>query len=66
MLVLMRERDERVMLRHGDCEIMVTVNRVGNGKVWLGFEAPDEFRISRVPSQTWLDIDQAKHGGFDP
>ena len=65
MLILMREKDERVFLNDGESRIEVVVTRLGNGKVWLGFDAPEKFRISRAPSQTWLDIEQAKHGGFD-
>ena len=49
MLVLTRRRGERVKI--GD-DIFITVLRVVGNEVRLGFEAPREVRIERVPRPT--------------
>ena len=45
MLVLSRKPSEKIHL--GD-NITVTVVKIGNGKVRLGFEAPDDLPIVRA------------------
>jgi carbon storage regulator len=47
MLVLQRKRDEVVVIGEGEYAITVTVVEIRDGKVKLGFDAPDDIRIDR-------------------
>lgn len=45
MLVLERKTNEQVIV--GDYELTITVTRISDGRVHLGFEAPDHVKIER-------------------
>ena len=48
MLVLARCKDESVEIDLGDQTVIVTVNRISKGRVFLGFEAPRTIPINRL------------------
>lgn len=47
MLVLSRKRDEKILLKVGDEEIVVTVVRIDANKVRIGIQASDNVTILR-------------------
>lgn len=49
MLVLTRHEGEKIVIRHGDAETVLTIVRSGRnrGNVKLAFEAPPDVRIAR-------------------
>ena len=47
MFIIKRKRGERVTIRVGETEILVTIQAFDRGSVVLGFEAPRHVEISR-------------------
>lgn len=47
MLVLTRQKNQKVLVRVGDAVLELVIVDVKGDKVKLGFEAPDDFQIKR-------------------
>lgn len=47
MLVLSREKTQRIIIKFGEIEVVVTVVGVGGKRARLGFDAPKEVTILR-------------------
>ena len=62
MLVLSRKRGESVLIQVGDITIRVVVTTLGDGKVKLGFEAPQKVAIVR---EEIADRQEGSDGGAD-
>jgi carbon storage regulator len=60
MLVLERQRNQRIVI--GDGEIIVTVTAIKGGRVFIGIDAPPTVRVMR---EELLDraTDHHDHGG---
>jgi carbon storage regulator len=47
MLVLSRQRNGQIIVRHNKQAVLITVVDIQGDKVRLGFEAPNDFEIHR-------------------
>lgn len=47
MLVLSRKRDEQIVLRMGDTEVVLTIIEILGNRVRLGIEAPQSVIVHR-------------------
>ena len=65
MLVLTRKCDESVVIgaaKRLDCLVKVTVIEIRDGKVKLGFEAPDDVPVHRVEVWEQMRADGQQSG----
>jgi carbon storage regulator CsrA len=52
MLVLTRRKQEQVVIRIGDTQVVVRILKTGGGRVRLGVVAPRDVPVRRVEGQS--------------